>query len=307
MSGRFAVFVDAGYFTAAGQWATSGTYRGRGLYEVDIPAAVSMLVAAAAKQMPGKELLRVYWYDAAPGRLPTSEHRAVTDLDDVTLRLGNLTSRGVQKGVDALIILDMYDAALAGAVSDCILLAGDGDLVAGVTRSQARGVRTLLWSFDTEQSTTSPELRRAADRHRFFDLKLLAGVFQPVDENGAAAVASSRDELTDAESRRGSGMGRVRPSIATFPTADRMLDQARTAAAAFARRMATSASDSQVAAVLAGRRIPARDDQQLIRFVLDRMEVGPDTTLPAEVVAAIRATFVAELESYFGQYRQRVG
>ena len=42
MSGRYAVFVDAGYFTAAGQWATSGTYRGRGLYEVDIPAAVSV-------------------------------------------------------------------------------------------------------------------------------------------------------------------------------------------------------------------------------------------------------------------------
>ena len=307
MSGRYAVFVDAGYFTAAGQWATSGTYRGRGLYEVDIPAAVSVLVAAAAKQMPGKELLRVYWYDAAPGRLPTSEHRAVTDLDDVTLRLGNLTSRGVQKGVDALIILDMYDAALAGAVSDCILLAGDGDLVEGVTRSQARGVRTLLWSFDTEQSTTSPELRRAADRHRFFDPKLLAGTFQPVDECGAGVVEPGRGELPGAESPRPSSTGRVRPSIATFPAAERMLDQARTAAAAFAHRMAAKASDSQVAAVLAGRRIPPSNDQQLIRFVLDRMDVGPDTTLPTEVVAAIRDTFVIELESCFQQYRQRVG
>ena len=149
-----------------------------------------------------------------------------------------------------------------------------------MTRSQARGVRTLLWSFDTEQSTTSPELRRAADRHRFFDLKLLAGMFQPVDENGAAAVESSRDELTDAESPRRSSMGRVRPSIATFPTADRMLDQARTAAAAFAHRMATSASDSQVAAVLAGRRIPPSDDQQLIRFVL-----GPYGGRPRHYVA----------------------
>jgi hypothetical protein len=128
-------------------------------------------------------------------------------------------------------------------------------------------------------AAASPDLRRAADRHRFFDLKLLTGVFQPVDEDGAAAVASSRDELTDAESPRGSGSGRVRPSIATFPAAERMLDQARTAAAAFARRMATKASDSQVAAALAGCRIPAHDDQQLIRFVVERIEVGPDTTL----------------------------
>ena len=120
-------------------------------------------------------------------------------------------------------------------------------------------------------------------------------------------VEPGRGELPGAESPRPSGTGRVRPSIATFPAAERMLDQARTAAAAFAHRIAAKASDSQVAAVLAGRRIPASNDQQLIRFVLDRLDVGPDTTLPTEVVAAIRDTFVIELESCFQQYRRRAG
>jgi hypothetical protein len=99
----------------------------------------------------------------------------------------------------------------------------------------------------------------------------------------------------------------VRPSIATFAAAERMLDQARVAAATFARQMATHASDGQVAEVLAGRRIPANCDQQLIRFALDRMEVGPNTTLPTEVIAAIRDTFVIELEACFERSRRRAG
>ena len=108
---RYAVFVDVGYLAAAGQWAVNGQWRPRNSFLMDASKAVSAILGEASRQLEGRELLRLYWYDAAPGRLPTAEQQAVAELDDVAVRLGDLSSRGVQKGVDSLIVLDMYDAA----------------------------------------------------------------------------------------------------------------------------------------------------------------------------------------------------
>jgi uncharacterized LabA/DUF88 family protein len=286
--GRYAVFVDVGYFATAGQWAVSGQWRPRNSFLMDASKAVSAILGEASRQLEGRELLRLYWYDAAPGRLPTAEQQAVAELDDVAVRLGDLSSRGVQKGVDSLIVLDMYDAALVGSISDCVLLAGDADLAEGVARSRARGIRALVWSFATEKSTTAPRLRAEADRHRYLDPSLFAGVFSVPEERQVPEKQPCAPTETTS-----------RPSIATFPSGDLVIAGAKRAAAAFARHMARTTSHTQLAAVFASAPyVPTDVDARLIRHTARELNLdAADDVLPSEAVIAMREAFLAELES----------
>ena len=282
---RYAVFVDVGYLAAAGQWAVTGQWRARSAYEMDGTGAVRIIKAEAARQMPGRELLRVYWYDAAAGRLPTEEHRLIASLDDVVVRLGNYNSRGVQKGVDSMIVLDMYDAALTGSVTDCVLLAGDGDLVDGVSRSQARGARVTVWSFATARSTTSPELRAAADRHRYLDHGLFAPVFGPAD-----------DTLANAGKIAGAIEANGRPAISTFPSGQQVISGAKEAGAAYARHVVSTVPYQRLAEIFdAAPFVPADIDSKLIHYTLHELGLDPTAdVLPNEAVIAMREGFVAE-------------
>ena len=288
---RYAVFVDVGYLAAAGQWVVSGQWRPRNSFLMDASKAVSAILGEASRQLEGRELLRLYWYDAAPGRLPTAEQQAVAELDDVAVRLGDLSSRGVQKGVDSLIVLDMYDAALAGGISDCVLLAGDADLAEGVARSRARGIRATVWSFATEKSTTAPRLRAEADRHRYLSPTLFTGVFSLLDERSVPEKQVGPPEANN------------RPSIATFPSGELVIAGARRAAANFARQLARTASHTQLASVFASAPyVPADIDAKLIRHTARELNLdADDDVLPSEAVIAMREAFVAELESCTSQ------
>jgi hypothetical protein len=62
-------------------------------------------------------------------------------LPDVQLRAGIISRSGVQKGVDSKIMVDLIELSNNHAITDAVLLTGDGDLVIGIELAQKRGVR----------------------------------------------------------------------------------------------------------------------------------------------------------------------
>ncbi|MGH3897372.1 MAG: NYN domain-containing protein, partial [Pseudonocardiaceae bacterium] len=139
---RCAVLVDAGYLYAEGGKLCCGT-RGRGRSALKPSFAVVLLqkVALETTKLP---VLRTYWYDGARHSIRTQEQREVVGLLNVKLRLGRLNANNEQKGVDALIYRELMTLAQNRAVSDAVLLSGDGDLCEGVWAAQDHGVRVVL-------------------------------------------------------------------------------------------------------------------------------------------------------------------
>lgn len=171
----------------------------------DRPALVAALADLAVKDT-GLPLLRLYWYDAAPNRVPFPDQRELGRLTDVKLRLGNLRERDggrrTQKGVDADLHADMTELARNGAAADFVLLTGDEDLLRAVEEVQKYGVRLHLWGVDSppESSNQSLELIMAADRRRVLDTDFLRGVYTVFPDPaelaaGVAEVAAASDHV----------------------------------------------------------------------------------------------------------------
>lgn len=145
---RFAVMVDAGYLLRqCVEIASGGKAVSRSQLRITNPAGFIALLVERGRAALGatqRELLRVYWYDGvqASGRTPQQE--SILRLPDVQLRAGTVNSAGQQKGVDALIIIDLFELALNGAVSEMVVVAGDADLLAGIESAQRRGIRVAL-------------------------------------------------------------------------------------------------------------------------------------------------------------------
>jgi uncharacterized LabA/DUF88 family protein len=135
------VFVDAGWFLSEAAQALTG----RGLrsevscnYRELVPALAQL--ASQHTQLP---LLRIYWYDATPDGIPGSGHTDIASLADVKLRLGRISHR-VQKGVDALLILDLTTLARERAIANALVVSGDEDIREGIATAQSLGVRVTL-------------------------------------------------------------------------------------------------------------------------------------------------------------------
>lgn len=169
---RVAVFVDAGYLFAQGSFELSGERPSRSAIELDFGATVSALrrFAESASKLP---LLRIYWYDASY-QGPTTAQTAMARLDDVKVRLGFMNSVGQQKGVDSLIITDMIALARNGAMAECVLLSGDGDLRVGVQQAQELGVRVHLLGVKSQRGTQSMFLYQEADTTHEWDKSVLS-------------------------------------------------------------------------------------------------------------------------------------
>ncbi len=204
---RCAVFVDAGYLGESAKVLLTEGSSGRRV-RADRPALVEALADLAVKDT-GLPLLRLYWYDAAPNRVPFPDQRELGRLTDVKLRLGNLRERDggrrAQKGVDADLHADMTELARNKAAADFVLLTGDEDLLRAVEEVQKYGVRLHLWGVDSppESSNQSLELIMAADRRRVLDagfLRSLYTVFPDPAELAAGvaevAAASDRESAT---------------------------------------------------------------------------------------------------------------
>ncbi len=118
----FLILVDAGYVYAEGGLLVHGT-KARHELTLNPSKLRDCLLRFAGERSQGR-LLRIYWYDAAHERRATDEQNLVADLQGVRLRLGRLTNKGVQKGVDSLIYRDLFTLSQSGRVGDVFLLAG---------------------------------------------------------------------------------------------------------------------------------------------------------------------------------------
>lgn len=191
---RYAIFVDAGYFFAAGAQAAFGnqtpkiTRRQVSLKSPEATLAELCRVAsAAADSMP---LLRAYWYDAMPGPRMSIEQSALAMLSGVKLRLGALNSAGEQKGVDSLIVTDIIDLARNRAIADAVVVTGDEDLRIAFQVAQSFGVRVHILAAGDPTKNVSPALQMEADSVSALDADWFRGHLELAAFAPTAPIAS---------------------------------------------------------------------------------------------------------------------
>lgn len=166
-----AVLVDAGYFFAQATEVLFGTKLPRHEVEIDEEKVLLCIEELTKHAFPGREILRVYWYDAPPSKqveMSLSQERLALK-SGVKLRLGSLNGSGQQKGVDALIIHDLTQLARDGAADRFMLMSGDEDLRLAVEQAQACGAQVRLMSVGPGPASVGHALRREVDGIDRFD------------------------------------------------------------------------------------------------------------------------------------------
>ncbi len=166
---RLAVFVDAGYFFAAGGNAAFGVTQRHLLHFPRPGQCVAEIIARASEMSDNENLLRVYWYDALTGVTPTATQSTLAHLHGVKLRLGVLNQTGEQKGVDSLIVTDLIDLARNRAIADAVLVSGDEDLRIAVQVAQSYGVRVHILAAGEPNHSVSLALQMEADSVHHLD------------------------------------------------------------------------------------------------------------------------------------------
>jgi len=161
---RYAIFLDAGYFFSAGAQVIHGRNVPRKQIALKAPDnSVAALFVLAQAQTGGMQLLRAYWYDAAPGSRTSLEQSALAMLPCVKLRLGVLNNVGEQKGVDSLIVTDLIELARNRAIADAVIISGDEDLRVAVQVAQSFGVRVHVLAAGNPKGNVSMSLQMEAD------------------------------------------------------------------------------------------------------------------------------------------------
>lgn len=168
---RLAILVDAGYLLSQTVQILSNqqSKSRKDLALLDHQGLISMLIEQSCEVLGNRNLLRLYWYDGVSGRL-SADHEALALLPDVQFRAGTISKSGLQKGVDSKIMADLIELAGHQAISDAVLVTGDGDLVVGVDLAQRRGVRVAVLGIEESglgvSHNQSFEMVCAADRVR---------------------------------------------------------------------------------------------------------------------------------------------
>ncbi|MER5710846.1 NYN domain-containing protein [Streptomyces sp. NPDC042898] len=235
---RCVVLVDAGYLLGAAASLLAGE-PARSRISVDHAALIQQLRerAEAETALP---LLRIYWFDGAPDRVPQPEHRRLRVMPRVTVRLGALTrsdGRWAQKGVDAAMHTELTELARNRACSDIVLVTGDGDLLPGLMSAKEHGVAVHLWAVQAADGdyNQSEDLVAEADERRVLDRTWITRAVRARDLTGLcapppaprpeiaailsaplpeAALAASAERAAEAAARNGSG-----PDSAAAPAA----------------------------------------------------------------------------------------
>jgi NYN domain len=109
-------------------------------------------------------------------------------MDYVKLRLGFVTGRGQQKGVDSLIVTDLIDLARNRAITDAVMLSGDEDIRIGVQIAQSFGVRVHLVGIAPSRGSQSVQLLRESDTTTEWDAATVSK-FLSIKAPAAAALA----------------------------------------------------------------------------------------------------------------------
>ncbi|CAL9429781.1 hypothetical protein SUDANB15_02011 [Streptomyces sp. enrichment culture] len=169
---RCIVLVDAGYLLGAAASLLAGE-PSRSRITVDHAALIQGL-RERAESDTRQPLLRIYWFDGAPDRVPQPEHRRLRVMPRVTVRLGALTrsdGRWAQKGVDAAMHAELTELARNRACSDIVLVTGDGDLLPGMMAAKEHGVAVHLWAVQAADGdyNQSEDLVAEADERRVLD------------------------------------------------------------------------------------------------------------------------------------------
>ncbi|MEV6265176.1 NYN domain-containing protein [Streptomyces sp. NPDC051784] len=189
---RCVVLVDAGYLLGAAASLLAGE-PARSRITVDHAALIQGLRerAEADTQQP---LLRIYWFDGAPDRVPQPEHRRLRVMPRVTVRLGALTrsdGRWAQKGVDAAMHAELTELARNRACSDVVLVTGDGDLLPGLMSAKEHGVAVHLWAVQAADGdyNQSEDLVAEADERRVLDRAWITKAVRAKETGGVCAPA----------------------------------------------------------------------------------------------------------------------
>ncbi|WP_406149906.1 NYN domain-containing protein [Streptomyces sp. NBC_01012] len=189
---RCVVLVDAGYLLGAAASLLAGE-PARSRITVDHAALIQGLRerAEADTEQP---LLRIYWFDGAPDRVPQPEHRRLRVMPRVTVRLGALTrsdGRWAQKGVDAAMHAELTELARNRACSDVVLVTGDGDLLPGLMSAKEHGVAVHLWAVQAADGdyNQSEDLVAEADERRVLDRAWITQAVRAKETGGVCAPA----------------------------------------------------------------------------------------------------------------------
>lgn len=170
---RCAVLVDAGWLLSEVAQAICGRSV-RSAIECDY-AKLAHILSQLTEDTTHLPLLRLYWYDAGLDGIPSADHLEIAALPNVKLRLGRISHRE-QKGVDALLILDLTTLARERAISSAVVISGDEDIRDGIAMAQSLGVRITLGSVQMVdgRSSQAATLANEADDQLSIDLGLLS-------------------------------------------------------------------------------------------------------------------------------------
>ncbi len=187
---RCIVLVDAGYLLGAAASLLAGE-PSRSRITVDHSALIQGL-RERAESDTRQPLLRIYWFDGAPDRVPQPEHRRLRVMPRVTVRLGALTrsdGRWAQKGVDAAMHAELTELARNGACSDIVLVTGDGDLLPGMMSAKEHGVAVHLWAVQAADGdyNQSEDLVAEADERRVLDRAWITQAVRAKEVGGLCA------------------------------------------------------------------------------------------------------------------------
>ncbi|MFH8585606.1 NYN domain-containing protein [Streptomyces celluloflavus] len=247
---RCVVLVDAGYLLGAAASLLAGE-PARSRITVDHAALIQGLRQRAEADTE-RPLLRIYWFDGAPDRVPQPEHRRLRVMSRVTVRLGALTrsdGRWAQKGVDAAMHAELTELARNRACSDIVLVTGDGDLLPGLMSAKEHGVAVHLWAVQAADGdyNQSEDLVAEADERRVLDRawitravrakeiggpcapppvprpEIAAILSAPLPESAVAAAAAAvtgADTADHGHERRNGANGTARPESTDDTAAD---------------------------------------------------------------------------------------
>lgn len=187
---RCVVLVDAGYLLGAAASLLAGEPT-RSRISVDHAALIRGLRERAEADTQC-DLLRIYWFDGAPDRVPQPEHRRLRVMPRVTVRLGALTrsdGRWAQKGVDAAMHAELTELARNRACADIVLVTGDGDLLPGLMSAKEHGVAVHLWAVQAADGdyNQSEDLVAEADERRVLDRAWITAAVRAKETGGVCA------------------------------------------------------------------------------------------------------------------------
>ncbi len=196
---RYAILVDAGYLYSASAAALTGdTHHPRSKVRVDYDHVAPFFQDYVASVLPGRELLRVLWFDGADNPGDSQQHLALGYRDNITVRLGAISKHGNQKGVDTLIVTDLVELAQNRAVADIFLVSGDDDLRVGVMIAKKYGVRIHLVGIEAPDKNVSNSLRQEVDTTRMLSTDHLAKLVS-VKSSSAEILVGQIEDLSSSD------------------------------------------------------------------------------------------------------------